>query len=63
MIGVFQLMLKDVPLPPVMKVPIVLAGTIAVLFPIYHYAVRPTIVGELLNGRRSQAPLIVHAAA
>jgi glucan biosynthesis protein C len=48
----FQLLLKDVPLPPLAKIFIVLAGTIAVLLPVYRFAVRPTFIGAVLNGRR-----------
>jgi len=48
----FQLVLKDVPLPPLAKIPLVLVATIAVLMPLYRYGVRPTFVGALLNGRR-----------
>jgi peptidoglycan/LPS O-acetylase OafA/YrhL len=49
---VFQLILKDVPLSPIAKMPLVLIGTIAVLLPLYRYAVRPTFVGAVLNGRK-----------
>jgi hypothetical protein len=31
---------------------ITLVGTIALLLPLYRYAVRPTFVGAVLNGRR-----------
>jgi len=48
----FQLLLRDVPLPPLAKIFVVLAGTIAVLMPVYRYAVRPTVIGAVLNGRR-----------
>ena len=48
----FQLLLRDVPLPPLAKVPLVLAATIAVLLPLYRYGVRPTFVGAVLNGRK-----------
>ncbi len=48
----FQLLLQDVALPPLAKIAITLVGTIAVLLPIYRYAVRPTFVGAVLNGRR-----------
>jgi glucan biosynthesis protein C len=48
----FQLALKDVALPPLAKAMLALAGAIAVLLPIYSYAVRPTFIGALLNGRR-----------
>jgi hypothetical protein len=46
----FQLLLKDVELPPLAKMAIALVGTIAVLMPVYRYAVRPTFVGAVLNG-------------
>jgi glucan biosynthesis protein C len=49
---VFQLLLRDVALPPLAKVFVVLAATIAVLMPVYRYAVRPTFIGAALNGRR-----------
>jgi glucan biosynthesis protein C len=49
---VFQLLLKDVPLPPLAKIAIVLVGTIVVLMPLYRFAVRPTFIGAVLNGRR-----------
>jgi glucan biosynthesis protein C len=48
----FQLLLQDVALPPLAKIAITLVGTIAVLLPIYRYAVRPTFIGAVLNGRR-----------
>jgi glucan biosynthesis protein C len=48
----FQLLLQDMALPPLAKIAITLVGTIAVLLPIYRYAVRPTFVGTVLNGRR-----------
>jgi len=48
----FQLLLKDVPLPPIAKIFVVLALTISILLVVYRYAVRPTFVGAALNGRR-----------
>ncbi len=48
----FQLLLRDVALPPLAKITIALVGTVAVLMPVYRYAVRPTFVGAVLNGRR-----------
>jgi glucan biosynthesis protein C len=48
----FQLLLRDVPLPPLAKIFIALAATIAVLMPLYRFAVRPTFIGAVLNGRR-----------
>jgi glucan biosynthesis protein C len=48
----FQLILLGVPLPPLAKIVLVLAATIAVLLPLYHYGVRPTFIGAVLNGRK-----------
>jgi peptidoglycan/LPS O-acetylase OafA/YrhL len=48
----FQLALKDVGLPPLAKAIVALVGTIAILMPVYRYAVRPTFIGAVLNGRR-----------
>jgi glucans biosynthesis protein C len=48
----FQLLLRDVDLPPLAKIFIVLVGTIAILMPVYRYGVRPTFIGAVLNGRR-----------
>jgi len=45
-----QLLLRDVPLPPLAKMPLALVATIAVLLPLYRYGVRPTFVGAVLNG-------------
>jgi hypothetical protein len=59
----FQLLLRDVPLPPLAKMPLALAGTIAVLLPLYRYGVRPTFVGAVLNGRRYPGPLTSTVAA
>ena len=48
----FQLLLRDVGLPPLAKIAVVLVATIAVLMPVYRWGVRPTFVGAVLNGRR-----------
>ncbi len=48
----FQLLLRDVDLPPLAKIAIVLVGTIAILMPVYRFGVRPTFIGAVLNGRR-----------
>jgi hypothetical protein len=54
----FQLLLKDVvELTPLAKAAIALAGTIAVLLPVYRWAVRPTFIGAVLNGRRYPAAI------
>jgi len=51
-IMLFQLILLDVPLPPLAKIVLVLTATIAVLLPVYRYGVRPTFIGAVLNGRK-----------
>jgi peptidoglycan/LPS O-acetylase OafA/YrhL len=48
----FQLALRSVPWPAAVKVWIVLALAIPVMLVSYHYLVRPTFIGQLLNGRR-----------
>jgi peptidoglycan/LPS O-acetylase OafA/YrhL len=48
----FQLALRDVDLLPLQKMVVTLVGTIAVLLPAYRWAVRPTVIGAVLNGRR-----------
>jgi glucan biosynthesis protein C len=59
----FQLLLRDVPLPPLAKIPLAFAGTIAVLLPLYRYGVRPTFVGAVLNGRKYPGALTPATAA
>src|SRR5262249_16279203 len=49
---VFQLVLLPVVAPPLLKIPVALAATTAVLFAMYHYGVRSTFIGASLNGRR-----------
>ena len=44
--------------PAVVKFAIVLAGTTLISLLTYRYFVRSTIIGELLNGRRSGAKLL-----
>jgi glucan biosynthesis protein C len=63
MIIAFQLLLRDVPLPPLAKIPLVLIATVAVLMPLYRYAVRPTVIGAVLNGRRYPGTLTAPLAA
>ena len=48
----FQLALEPVDLLPLQKMAITLVGTVAVLLPVYRWAVRPTFIGAVLNGRR-----------
>ena len=56
---VFQLLLENIALPPIAKMAIVLAATVAVLMPVYRFAVRPTFVGAVLNGRRYPSTIAV----
>ena len=62
-IMLFQLILLGVLLPPLAKIVLALAGTIAVLLPLYHYAVRPTFIGAVLNGRKYPSAFAPAAAA
>jgi peptidoglycan/LPS O-acetylase OafA/YrhL len=48
----FQVAFRNVPLPALAKVPIVLALSAGVLLVSYDLLVRPTWIGALLNGRR-----------
>jgi glucans biosynthesis protein C len=61
----FQLLLEPVGLPPLAKIPVVLAATTLVLLVSYRYAVRPTFIGAVLNGRRypAAAPAPLTASA
>ncbi len=52
-----QLATFHVALPAVIMAPFVLVVTIAVLLPVYAFAVRPTFLGALLNGRRYPAAI------
>lgn len=47
-----QVLLMDQPLHWVVKFPLILALTLAVLLASYHFLVRPTFIGEVLNGRK-----------
>jgi hypothetical protein len=46
-----QALLKDVSLPPLVKLALVFISTLLVLMPLYHYCVRATFIGVALNGR------------
>lgn len=61
-----QLVLYHAPLPAVALAPIMLVATSVVLLPVYAFAVRPTFIGALLNGRRYPTairPAVVAASA
>ena len=62
MIVAFQLLLLAVPLPPLAKIALVLAATIAVLLAAYRYGVRPTFIGAVLNGRRYPGALTLQSS-
>ena len=47
-----QVLVMDLPLPWTIKFPGVVALTMAILLASYHWLVRPTFLGELLNGRK-----------
>jgi hypothetical protein len=48
----FQVAFMPVPLPAIVKVPIVLASSVVILLATYAVFVRPTGIGALLNGKR-----------
>ena len=47
-----QVLLRDLPLHWSLKFPLIVAATLAILLVSYHYLVRPTFIGDLLNGRK-----------
>jgi len=47
-----QVAVQDAPLHWSVKFPLILGVALALLFGSYHYLVRPTFIGALLNGRR-----------
>jgi glucan biosynthesis protein C len=47
-----QTLMMDWPLHWTLKFPILLAATVAILLASYHFLVRPTFIGQILNGRR-----------
>jgi ABC-type multidrug transport system ATPase subunit/peptidoglycan/LPS O-acetylase OafA/YrhL len=51
-VAAFQVWVGHWPLHWSVKYPFVLVASFAVLFVSYHFLVRPTLIGQLLNGRR-----------
>jgi ABC-type multidrug transport system ATPase subunit len=51
-VGAFQVLVAKLPLHWTVKFPLVLAASFVVLFSSYHWLVRFTVLGEVLNGRR-----------
>jgi glucan biosynthesis protein C len=47
-----QVLMMDWPLHWTVKFPILLAATVAILLTSYHFLVRSTFLGKVLNGRR-----------
>ncbi|MBI4876519.1 MAG: acyltransferase family protein [Acidobacteria bacterium] len=47
-----QILVAGLAVSPLIKAALVLAGSIPILFASYHFLVRPTLIGVLLNGRR-----------
>ena len=64
-VAAFQVWMAKWPLHWGVKYPLVLACTLAVLFVTYHFLVRPTFIGKVLNGRkhpiRKQASVVAAA--
>jgi glucan biosynthesis protein C len=58
-----QVVTFNVPLPAIVMVPAVLIVTTLALLPVYAYAVRPTFLGALLNGRRYPPAIVPTAVA
>jgi peptidoglycan/LPS O-acetylase OafA/YrhL len=58
-----QIALLAVAIPPLAKAAIVLVAATAVLLAMYHYLVRPTAIGAVLNGRRYPIRAAVAAPA
>lgn len=57
-IFLLQVLLMDLPLHWTLKFPLILAIAMTVLLASYHYGVRSTFIGEILNGRRyPRAPI------
>ena len=51
-VAAFQVWVGHWPLHWSVKYPLILVASFAVLFLSYHYFVRPTFIGKLLNGRK-----------
>jgi ABC-type multidrug transport system ATPase subunit/peptidoglycan/LPS O-acetylase OafA/YrhL len=52
LVAALQMWVSDWPLHWSVKYPFILIASFAVLFASYHYLVRPTFIGQLLNGRK-----------
>ena len=51
-VAAFQVWVGHWPLHWSVKYPFILVASFAILFVSYHYLVRPTFIGQLLNGRK-----------
>jgi peptidoglycan/LPS O-acetylase OafA/YrhL len=56
-----QALVVKVPLHWTIKFPAIIAVTLAVLLVSYHYLVRPTFIGAILNGRKYPHGTLAHA--
>jgi peptidoglycan/LPS O-acetylase OafA/YrhL len=62
-VALFQVIVGHWPLHWTVKFPMVMVASLAVLFASYHYLVRATFIGGILNGRRYPRSLTNSAAA
>lgn len=53
-IMVLQVLVAPLEVPALLKIAVIVGGTLAVLWPTYHFYVRYTWMGRLLNGPREQ---------
>ncbi len=51
-VAAFQVLVGDLQWHWSLKLPMILAGSLSVLFLSYHLVVRPTVIGQVLNGRK-----------
>jgi len=62
-VAVFQVIVGHWPLHWTLKFPLVMAASLAVLFASYHYLVRRSFIGAILNGRRIRATPLMPSAS
>jgi ABC-type multidrug transport system ATPase subunit/peptidoglycan/LPS O-acetylase OafA/YrhL len=61
-VAAFQVWVGHWPLHWSVKYPLILVASFAVLFLSYHFLVRPSFIGQLLNGRKYPRKAAAHAA-
>jgi peptidoglycan/LPS O-acetylase OafA/YrhL len=62
-VAAFQVIVGHWPLHWTIKFPLVMAASLAVLFASYHYLVRRSFIGAILNGRRIRATPLMPSAS